>query len=83
MTHRLKTLPEFYEALCCGVKRFEIRKNDRNFKVGDCLVLVKFENGKEDGNNVLLRNVDYITDFPKGLKKGYVCMGISPRGIMI
>ena len=37
--HRLKILPEYFEAQKNRVKTFEIRKNDRNFKVGDKLML--------------------------------------------
>lgn len=30
--HELKILPEYFEAVVSGNKRFEIRKNDRNYK---------------------------------------------------
>ncbi|EOW6872049.1 DUF3850 domain-containing protein, partial [Cronobacter sakazakii] len=29
MTHNLKIWPEHYSAVCAGVKRAELRKNDR------------------------------------------------------
>ncbi|MEG0259568.1 MAG: DUF3850 domain-containing protein [Lysinibacillus sp.] len=34
-THDLKILPEYLEAVVSGKKTFEIRKNDRDFQVGD------------------------------------------------
>lgn len=37
--HRLKAWPEFYTALAAGTKTFEFRPNDRDFKVGDLLLL--------------------------------------------
>lgn len=37
--HELKTWPEFFEAVDNGTKTFEVRKDDRNFKVGDMLCL--------------------------------------------
>lgn len=33
--HKLKILPEYYNAQIEGKKNFEIRKNDRNYQVGD------------------------------------------------
>lgn len=38
-THRLKTLPHYFERVQLGQKTFEIRKNDRDFQVGDILEL--------------------------------------------
>lgn len=37
--HTLKTDPEVYDAVEAGIKTHEIRKNDRDFKVGDLLIL--------------------------------------------
>lgn len=37
--HELKILPEYYKAQVEGKKNFEIRKNDRDYKLGDKLVL--------------------------------------------
>ena len=44
--HELKTWPEFFSAARSGIKRFEVRKDDRAFEVGDLLVLREFEPGK-------------------------------------
>jgi hypothetical protein len=35
--HDLKTAPEHFQALCDGDKTAELRKDDRNFAVGDTL----------------------------------------------
>jgi ASC-1-like (ASCH) protein len=42
MKHRLKTWPEYFEALLSGKKTFEIRKNDRDYQVNDLLLLQKY-----------------------------------------
>ena len=38
-THELKTDPDTFDAVASGAKTYEIRMNDRGFKVGDVLVL--------------------------------------------
>ena len=39
MAHELKTYPKYFQETIEGNKPFEIRKNDRNFQVGDVLIL--------------------------------------------
>lgn len=39
MIHELKTDPVVFKAVQARLKRFEIRKADRNFQVGDILLL--------------------------------------------
>lgn len=43
--HELKLLEQYAEAKKCGIKPFEIRKNDRDFQVAD---LVKYRVVKMD-----------------------------------
>lgn len=42
MKHELKCWPEYFHALVLGAKPFEVRKNDRDFKRGDTLVIQEF-----------------------------------------
>lgn len=46
--HKLKTWPEYFSAIRLGIKAFEIRKNDRGFKVNDTLQLMEWEPVKKD-----------------------------------
>ena len=39
MIHQLKTEHNFFEDVISGKKTFEVRKNDRDFMVGDFLAL--------------------------------------------
>lgn len=43
MTHHLKTLPEYFQAVIDGRKPMEIRYNDRGFKPCDSVILEEFE----------------------------------------
>lgn len=42
ITHELKTWEKYFEAILSGNKKFEIRKNDRDFKVGDIIKLSEY-----------------------------------------
>ena len=42
-THELKIWPEPFEAVTLGDKRYEIRKDDRGYAVGDYLVLKEYD----------------------------------------
>lgn len=60
MTHYLKILPEYFRAVRCGVKTFELRRNDRNYQPCDTLVLQEWtlENGYT--GQELTRYVPYV-----------------------
>lgn len=40
--HHLKTWVEFFNAVACGEKTWEVRKNDRNYSTGDIVVLQEY-----------------------------------------
>ncbi len=76
VSHELKCWPQYFAALFDGRKRFEIRENDRNFKIGDSLILKEYDpaNGTYSGRVISFR-VSYITTF--GQMQGYVVMGLT------
>lgn len=76
MIHDLKILPEYFEAVNLGIKTFEIRNNDRDFKVGDMLLLKEWDGNKYTGREIK-RKVVYILDDSSGyVLDGYVVMSI-------
>lgn len=76
MRHELKTLPEYFEAVRIRIKPFEVRFNDRNFNVGDELVLKEWD-GKEYTGRILYKKIIYILDNPDYCKDGYVIIGFN------
>ena len=39
VNHRLKIAPQWYDRLADGTKTHEVRRNDRDFQIGDTLTL--------------------------------------------
>lgn len=76
MIHDLKILPEYFEAVLKGVKTFELRKNDRNFKTEDMLKLREYSNGQYTGREVLKRVTYILEGGSYGLEEGYVILAI-------
>ncbi len=74
--HRLKTWPEFFEQILLERKTFEIRQNDRSFRVGDKLILREFSPGScHYSGRECIRVITYVTDWEQ--KPGYVVLGIA------
>lgn len=72
-THRIKIQDKFLARIQSGEKTFEIRKNDRNYQVGDFIVFLRV-----DGTNVGLgKYITYITDYEQ--KDNYVVMSIADK----
>lgn len=75
--HDLKILPEYFEAVVSGKKKFELRKNDRNYKVGDIFILREWMPEKGYTGRDYIQSIEYILkDCPEyGLMDGYIIFG--------
>lgn len=62
-THTVKSWSHFFDAIESGHKKHDLRKNDRNYKVDDKLILQRYDNinGRYTGE-FLERRVTYITN---------------------
>lgn len=70
--HYLKTETEYYQAVEKGIKRFELRKNDRDFKIFDILYLEETINGIYTGRKLPPIEIKCILHGGKyGLDKNY------------
>ena len=76
MIHELKLRKEFFDYVRLGIKKFEIRKDDRGFNVGDTLVLKEIDEAGSETGRYLVRQVDYIYSGELCLT-GYCVMSIS------
>jgi len=86
--HELKTDPDVFDAVALGLKTFEIRKDDRGFKVGDGLLLRRTRaSGLAMKNGAALeytgeeerRVITHILAGPVyGLAEGWVILSIAP-----
>lgn len=92
MIHELKTWSEYFNDIVSGKKPFELRKNDRNFQVGDKLHLIEIAYPEPlylDGvmgidpvrlstGRSITKEVTYILHGPLfGLEEGYCVMGLK------
>ena len=75
--HEIKLGAEFFEESVSNVKGFEIRKNDRDYRVGDILEMMEYKNGAETGRTVT-KLVTYILEDYTGLEDGYCIMSTVP-----
>lgn len=73
MRHELKILPEHFIPVLDGLKLAELRKNDRNYQVGDVLVLNEW-NGEYTGD-ACEREVIHVADVGSYLP-GYVLLSM-------
>ena len=76
--HELKISPKYFEDVKANKKNFELRKDDRDFKVGDLITLREYDNGQYTGRAIINIPIGYILrDCPEhGLKDGYCILGI-------
>ncbi len=77
MTHELKVLPDFFADIYMQRKQFEVRKNDRDFKAGDILILRLWSPETGYGGAELTRTITYILPGGQfGIETGYCVLSI-------
>lgn len=80
--HRIKEAAVFYQDVKKGIKSFELRRNDRGYKVGDSLEMMEYKNGEETGK-CLFAEIVYMLDDYSGLEEGYCILEIKVTGEVV
>lgn len=87
MKQELKTVNPHFQQIWDRKKTFEIRKDDRGYKVGDILFLREYtkgavyEHGVDYSGRIAIRTVSHILrDAPEcGLAPGYCILSFEPE----
>lgn len=81
MIHYVKILPEYFDAVQNLEKNFELRKDDRNYQVGDFITLNEWKDGVYTGRQAGAYKISYILrNCPEyGLKDGYCIIGLKEQ----
>ncbi len=85
MLHQLKIKSEYFLDVASGKKTFEVRRNDRDFHVGDFLGLneltehaVNNKGEHMETGRFILAKVTYVLKNEEYVKEGYAILGIKP-----
>lgn len=77
--HEIKILPKYSRLVVTphgGVKRFELRKDDRNYQAGDTVTLREWDGQEYTGNEITVGIKYVLRDCPEyGLMDGYCIFG--------
>jgi len=76
-THEVKAIEKNFLAYKSGAKLSSIRKNDRDYKVGDKFVIKEYDNGYT--GEELTRYISHIDNFEQ--KDNYVVLSLFKRNV--
>jgi ASC-1-like (ASCH) protein len=81
-SHELKIFPKYFRDVKRGVKKFELRKNDRGYAIGDYVKLCEYD-GESYTGEFLWVKITYILRYEEvkkfGLLHGYCIFGFEEK----
>lgn len=81
--HILKIEEQYFVKVDAGLKTFELRKNDRDFQVGDLIHIVNLGGNERRSKENDVYQITYVLKDVQeyGLDKDYCILGIKKLGI--
>ena len=77
-THFLRTINPYFHQVWMDNKKFEVRKNDRDFKAGDVLVLKEYDEKNGYLGRLIFANISYVLEGGQyGVDEDYCIMSID------
>jgi len=76
MTHDVKLSANWWTDIVSGLKKFELRKNDRDYRVNDKILMNEYKDGEPTGRSILA-DITYMLEDYTGLTEGYAILGIE------
>jgi len=79
MTHLLNLNHKYFDSVLDGIKTFEYRNNDKDYKIGDYVVFIecgRWTSNIRNSNVYKITSILYDSDFPH-IKKGYCIFSIK------
>lgn len=78
MIHTIKCAPKYFQQIKLNAKTFECRKNDRDYKEGDKIILKEYDKGYTAEEPILILITSVLHDFEfRGVSEGYIILSIS------
>lgn len=77
--HQIKCWPDYFTPTQNGDKPFEVREDDRNYRVGDLLIIREWNPETEEfTDRVAIRKITYkLQGGQLGIKDSYCVLGIK------
>lgn len=81
MIHSLKTDSKYFQQIKAKTKKFEMRKNDRGFQIGDTLILDEWRDDSYTSEQIICRVIGILNDWEcKAIQDGFCIMSIKIIG---
>lgn len=76
--HQIKCWPDYFEPVLNGDKTFDVREDDRDYQVGDLLIIREWDPDNGFTSRITIREITYKMDGGRfGIDENYCVLGIK------